>query len=113
MMARRLINLAEVRAARARLEAILTEHPEVRERTAALFAADPTAEELETMAEESKNTNIRLPLSLIERLDCYVEHRRNHEPGLTFTRADAVRSLVHQGLDAWEQAAAPNKGKSR
>lgn len=44
----------------------------------------------------------RLPESLVERLDTFVERQREALPGLNFTRADAARILLMRGLDAAE-----------
>ncbi len=42
----------------------------------------------------------RLPASLVERLDAYAETMGADQPGLTFTRADAVRTLLTRALDS-------------
>jgi hypothetical protein len=44
----------------------------------------------------------RLPKEIIERLDAHVERMQRAEPGLEFSRADAVKTLVVRGLDAVE-----------
>jgi hypothetical protein len=41
----------------------------------------------------------RLPDSLIARLDRHVERMTKEHPGLDFSRADAVRSLLTRALD--------------
>ena len=41
---------------------------------------------------------VRLPEELVKRLDKHVERMQLAEPGIEFTRADAVRTLVVRGL---------------
>ena len=55
----------------------------------------------------------RLPDSLIARLDRHVERMTKEHPGLDFTRADAVRSLLTRALDQIEGASAPTKRGGR
>lgn len=42
----------------------------------------------------------RLPAGLVERLDGYAETMGDDHPGITFTRADAVRVLLTRALEA-------------
>lgn len=44
----------------------------------------------------------RLPPELIERIDAHATRMSTQHPGLTFTRADAARTLLTQALDAIE-----------
>jgi hypothetical protein len=50
-----------------------------------------------------------LPDSLIARLDRHVERMTKEHPGLDFTHADAVRSLLTRALDQIEGPSAPTK----
>lgn len=51
------------------------------------------------MAERTIQVAFRLPSELIETLDAYVSDLRKRTPGLSVTRADAVRILLARGLD--------------
>ena len=44
----------------------------------------------------------RLPDPLLARLDAHVKRMNAENPGLEFSRADAVRSLLTRSLDALE-----------
>lgn len=46
---------------------------------------------------------VRLPDDILKRLDKHVERMQVAEPGLKFTRADAVRTLVVRGLEVVEK----------
>ncbi len=46
---------------------------------------------------------VRLPDDILKRLDKHIERMQAAEPGLTFTRADAVRTLVVRGLEVVEK----------
>ena len=48
--------------------------------------------------EKSTQTAIRLPNSLLKRLDEYVERLREEAPWSNASRADAVRDLIARGL---------------
>lgn len=48
---------------------------------------------------------VRLPEDILKRLDKHVERMQVAEPGLKFTRADAVRTLVVRGLEVVEKGA--------
>lgn len=55
--------------------------------------------------ELSKQIAIRLPPEMLDRLDAYAAHMTEQTPGrLPATRADAVRSLLSDGLAAFEQS---------
>lgn len=56
-------------------------------------------------------TAFRLSISLLERVDALVERRRAEFPGVNFTRADVVRSLLTVALDL--EDAKRGKPKSR
>lgn len=62
-----------------------------------------TPEEKPTMAKEpTTQVAFRLPDGLLKRLDRHVERMNAENPGLEFSRADAVRSLLTRSLDAIE-----------
>jgi len=69
-----------------------------------------TPEEKPTMAKDKADKTIqvafRLPPNLLDRLDRHVVRMNAENPGLEFSRADAVRSLLTRSLDALE---APTK----
>ncbi len=55
------------------------------------------------MAKETTvQTAFRLPESLLKRLDRHVERMNAETRGLTYSRADAVRSLLTRALDTVE-----------
>jgi len=98
------VDLPEVRKALRRLDEIAAEHP-------ALLEEGPTdrqawietLQEIEKMprraGEPTKQVAFRLPVSLIARVDVYVEILSQENPGVALTRADAVRLLLNRGLD--------------
>ena len=47
---------------------------------------------------------VRLDGALLARIDQFVERLAAQQPGLKPNRSDAIRVLVHKGLDAFEQA---------
>jgi hypothetical protein len=56
---------------------------------------------------------IRVPEDLLERIDEYAQRISEATPGLTLTRADAVRMLMTKALDAEDEATASAKTKKR
>jgi metal-responsive CopG/Arc/MetJ family transcriptional regulator len=58
------------------------------------------------MGDETKDEQIvvRLPGSLLERLDAYAERMRREMPGPAWKRSDVVRMLLAKALDATEPA---------
>lgn len=116
------VDLQAVGNALATIRRTLAEHPEVRERTAALFAGDPTESDLEALStqEESMATQapltVRVPQALVDRIDALVP-LLGDEPELAtkanVTRADALRLCVLRGLEALEAEHKPAKGKRR
>jgi hypothetical protein len=42
---------------------------------------------------------VRLPASLVDRVDGFAEHMRSELPGVRFARAEAVRVLLTRALD--------------
>jgi hypothetical protein len=63
--------------------------------------------------EPTTQVAFRLPDSLITRLDRHVERMSKENPGLDFTRVDAVRSLLTRALDQIEGTSAPTKRGGR
>jgi hypothetical protein len=109
----------EVGIARAlrRLDAIATEHPELRGAT----GANNVNEWIETLEDDEKGTEqmgkettvsvaFRLPESILGRVDRHVERLRHDNPGIEFTRADAVRTLLTRALDEVESGVKRRKG---
>lgn len=47
----------------------------------------------------TKQTAFRLPEDLVERLDAYAKQVERENPGMTVSRADAVRMLLTRALD--------------
>jgi hypothetical protein len=97
----RSIDLEAVRQSRQRLKRLAQEHPE---------AFDPdrlptTAEELAQAMARPKSDDptvplgIRLPASLIERIDAVVAEMQARQSYRTVTRADAIRFLLLKALD--------------
>jgi hypothetical protein len=59
----------------------------------------------------TKMTGLRIPASLLERVDAYAAMRNEREPGLGMTRAGALRILVERGLSAESEASARKRKK--
>ena len=53
---------------------------------------------------------MRFPQELLQRIERYTERLNRERPGLTVTRADVVRLLVHERLDAID---AEDKAKTK
>jgi hypothetical protein len=106
-------------AARRRLDALIAKHPELVGPTGPdnVSAWMETLEALEEGSEMAKEPTtqvaFRLPDSLIARLDRHVERMSQENPGLDFTRVDAVRSLLTRALDQIEGPSAPTKRGGR
>lgn len=102
MKRRTAVDLAAVRAGRARLDALVRAHPELRgprgreniERWTHALAEE------EMSNESTKQVAFRLPESLVERIDGFAAALSRAQPGIEFTRADAVRLLLTRALDA-------------
>ena len=59
---------------------------------------------------EAKQAGFRLPVELLDLLDQYTERVAAERPGVTYSRSDAVRELLYQGL---AQAGITANGKKR
>ena len=110
----------EVAAAAAlrRLDATIAKYPELVGPTGpdnvnAWIETLKSIEETDMAKEPTTQVAFRLPDSLIARLDRHVERMSQENPGLDFTRADAVRSLLTRALDQIEGASAPTKRGGR
>jgi hypothetical protein len=113
MKRRAAVDLTAIRAARARLDAVVRAYPELRgprgpeniERWTHALAEE------EMSNEPTKQVAFRLPESLVKRIDGYAAALSRAQPGIEFTRADAVRVLLTRALDA--EGPAPSKQKAR
>jgi len=65
------------------------------------------------VAEQTQQVAFRLSASLVERLDAYVEQLGEEQPGMSFTRADAVRVLLTRALDDVAKSARAPKPRTR
>ena len=115
-------DLQAVSNALAVIRQTLTEHPEVRQRTAAFLAGDPTESDLDALStqEESMATQapltVRVPQALVDRLDALVPLLADAPELATaanVTRADALRLCVLRGLEALEAKHETPEGKRR
>lgn len=105
------VDLKVVGDALATIRRTLREHPEVRQRTAALFAGDPTTGDLDALSTQEdamatlRAIPVRLPEALVARLDALVPLLAD-EPELAtkgnVTRSDALRLCVLRGLEVLE-----------
>lgn len=103
-------------AARRRLDATIAKYPELVGPTGPDNVSDwiETLKSIEEGTDMAKETTtqvaFRLPDSLIARLDRHVERMTKEHPGLDFSRADAVRSLLTRALDEIEGPSATKRG---
>jgi len=91
-----------------RLDSLIADHPEL----VGVSGADNVSEWIETLQVDEKGSQMakepttqvafRLPDGLIARLDRHTERMTKENPGLEFSRADAVRSLLTRALDQVE-----------
>lgn len=112
-MKRKPVDLGAVRKARASLAKLAEEFPELRAPSSAGNRKTwEVALEKEIMAAKKKNQDeqlvVRLPTSLLERVDAYAEQLRLEQPGPAWRRSDVVRLLMARALDAAD-AAKPSK----
>jgi hypothetical protein len=102
-----------------RLDELAKKHPELLGPTGPdnVSAWMETLEDLEKGTEMAKEPTtqvaFRLPDSLIARLDRHLERMAKEHPGLDFSRADAVRSLLTRALDQIEGTSGPTKRGGR
>lgn len=100
-MSRGPVNLAEYRRALENLKRIAREHPglvgkvDVKANSAEWERQLSMASELET---NDAQLVVRLPSSMVVQIDAHAETMRCALPGVTVSRADAVRVLIASGL---------------
>ena len=116
------VDLQAVGDALATIRRTLREHPEVRERTAALLAGDPTTGDLDALQPQEANMatqaplTVRVPQALVDRLDALVPLLADAPELATqanVTRSDVLRLCVLRGLEALEAEHRAKKGKRR
>lgn len=98
----------ELRAARAlrRLDAIEHEHPEAfRDFNADewLSVLEDEMKQVKAPATRTKATHpvaVRLDAEMLKRLDAFRAELELERPGASVSRGDAIRVLLHRGLDA-------------
>ncbi len=112
MKRRRPVDLGAVRAARARLDVVAREHPELVGRGGDGVEGWTTTLERDEHMADTEQVAFRLPTSLVKRLDDYAGRMAKEQPGMTFTRTDVVRVLLVRGLDA-EQRTTKTTNKAR
>lgn len=56
--------------------------------------------------EDLVQINLRLPQSLMDQLDAWIEDERAARPGITVTRTDLIRQAIYQAI---EQRSRPKK----
>jgi hypothetical protein len=64
-------------------------------------------------SEQTEQLAFRLPKSLVDRLKTHVERMNNMLPGMSFTRVDAVRTLLTKALDDVEAEEKSGKGSKK
>lgn len=100
------VDLARVRRARADLEALLAEHPEIRDRTAAFLAGEPTPEDLEALMAQRPGQPVKMPAELLDRIDSFVPRLEKYPEILAYgrvSRASVIRLALTKGLEALER----------
>jgi hypothetical protein len=115
----RKIDWGRVRGARQQLDKLALEHPELLgpPSTENRRGWEHDLEEImgrgteSALGGETMQVAFRLPAKLVARLDQHVERMRRLSPGVAFTRADAVRSLLTVALTTAEEAEAVAKRK--
>jgi hypothetical protein len=96
------IDLARVRAALAKLDKLEAEHPEAfgGRNAAGWIEVIKTDEGARIMAEETMQTAVRIPVTLVAQVDAFAEAWKATNPGVQLTRSDAIRLLIVRGLEA-------------
>jgi len=57
--------------------------------------------------------SVRLPRSLLDRVEAEAERSRREVPGSSANRSDVVRELVHEGLDRRDEEKESRKARKR
>ena len=101
----RRVDWRSVREARENLRRIAREHPELMTKPSKTNRDSWERTLEDAMAKETKDEQIvvRLPGSLLKRIDAYGEQLRGEMPGPAWKRADVVRLLLAKALDALAQ----------
>jgi hypothetical protein len=109
MKRRRAVDLEAVRAGRANLRWLARAHPELTAPPSEANRRGWETELEEAMAEDAKDVQlvVRLPKSLLDRLDAHAERLRREMPGPSWKRSDVVRLLLTKALEEVE----PKRGK--
>ena len=103
-------------ASKRRLDALIAKHPELTGPCGPddvedwIATLEPDTEGSNMAKEPTTQVAFRLPDGLIKRLDRHVERMNGENPGLEFSRADAVRSLLTRALDGIEGGKRGGKG---
>jgi predicted transcriptional regulator len=63
---------------------------------------------MSTDREQTVQTAVRVPESLLDRLDKIAERLRHQQPGIAFTRTEVLRLALNRGVELLE-----NEGKKR
>jgi hypothetical protein len=95
-----------VRQARANLRRLARQHPDLLTTPSAANRARWESTLEDTMSDDTKGEQmvVRLPASLLKRLDAYAERLREEMPGPSWKRSDVVRMLLARALDQAEPA---------
>lgn len=97
------VNLPRVRAALGELDRLVADNPQLCESTrAAQLGAWLETTGGDNVATNDKQTAIRIPAELNDRLDRIAELWRAERPGLRMTRSDVHRILLMQALERAE-----------
>lgn len=106
-MRKKPVDLGTVRAARASLEKLAEDFPELRapssvgNRAKWEEALDMAAKK-KTNREQDEQIVVRVSSALVERIDAYAERLRVEQPGPAWKRSDVVRLLITRALDDTE-----------
>jgi hypothetical protein len=111
MTERRAVDLEAVWTGRANLRRLAREHPELTTTPSEANRRGWETELEDAMVEETKDEQIvvRLPKTLLDRLDAHAERLRREMPGPSWKRSDVVRLLLTKALEEAE----PRKGTRR
>jgi hypothetical protein len=104
----RRVDWQSVRLARANLALLAREHPELTTKPSESNRTGWENAVEDIMGENDEQIVVRLPGSLLKRLDAYAERLRHEMAGPKWQRSDVVRLLLTRALD---EAEPPKKGK--
>lgn len=110
----KVVNLPAVQASLKRIDEILAEHPEIRERTAAFFAGElPGKESDMNRRTRMPQIGLRVPDEYVSRADSLIEHLQPMALVNELTRSDVMRLAMGKGLDLLESETGTNATKAR